>query len=77
MRPAGNASLKDASAKCWRSRKPERSIWWLLRPSKTGPATMFHEVDMRFWLEHGEAAMRELASLGERSDGQIRQGRHD
>jgi hypothetical protein len=67
----------DASAKCWRSRKAEGSGWWLPRPSKTGPATMFREVDMRFRLEHGEAEMLELASPGERSDGQIRQGRHD
>ena len=38
---------------------------------------MFREMDMRFWLEQGEAEMWELASPGERSDGQIRQGRHD
>ena len=32
---------------------------------------------MRVWLETVEAEMRELASPEERSDGQIRQGRHD
>jgi len=38
-----------------RSRRPERSIWWLPRPSKTGPAMMFREVDMRIWLEKAQA----------------------
>ena len=39
--------------------------------------TMYREMDMRFWLEQAEAEMRELASPGERNDGQIHQDRHD
>ncbi len=49
----------------------------LVKDAVTAPTTIYREVDMGFWLEQAEAAMRELALPGERSDGQIRQGRHD
>ena len=35
----------------------------------TTATTMYRELDMRFWLEKAEAAIRELALPGERSDG--------
>ena len=43
----------------------------------TTATTMYREMDIRFWLEKAEAAVKGLALPGERSDGQIRQGRHD
>ena len=43
----------------------------------TTATAMYREMDIRYWLEKAEAAVKGLALPGERSDGQIRQGRHD